>query len=87
MTSPIQIRRPDVVEDARQLADLTGLTVTEAIAKAVRAQLAIEKVAANKALSKRFAEAQRALEELRALPVVGPTVSDEDLYGPDGLPQ
>jgi hypothetical protein len=81
--APIQIRCPDVIEEARQLAALTGLTVTEAIGRAVRAQLAIEKVAANKALSERFAEAQRA----RSLPIEGPGRSDDDLYDPDALPE
>ncbi|MEO8656975.1 MAG: type II toxin-antitoxin system VapB family antitoxin [Bryobacteraceae bacterium] len=87
MTAPIQIKRSDVAEDARELAALTGLSLTEAIAKAVRVQLAIERVKANKTRSKRRSEAERTLAELRSLPIVGPHLTDDDLYGPDGLPK
>ena len=84
---PIQIRRPDVTDDIRALAALTGLSLTDAIANAVKAQLAVEKVKASAKLSKRRTKAERALAELRRLPVAGPDLSDRDLYGADGLPK
>lgn len=87
MPGPIQIKRSEVAADARELAALTGLSLTEAIAKAVRAQMAIERVKANKARSKRRSEAERTLVELRSLPIVGPYLTDDDLYGPHGLPK
>lgn len=87
MPPPIQIKRPDVVEDARALAVLTSVSITEAVGNAVKAQLAIERVRASAKLSKRRIRAERALAEFRRLPVVGPELSDSDLYDSDGLPR
>jgi antitoxin VapB len=87
MPSPIQIKRPDVASDIRTLAALTGASITDAIAKAVSAQLAIERVKADAKLLKRRKEAEDTLAELRRLPVTGPIVSDDDLYDDDGLPK
>jgi hypothetical protein len=87
MPGPIQIKRPDVADDIRTLAALTGLSITDAIAKAVAAQLAVERLKADTRLRKRRKEAERALTEIRRLPVTGPIVSDEDLYDTEGLPK
>jgi hypothetical protein len=84
---PIQIRRPDVTADARRLAELTGVSITDAIANALRGQLAIERVKGDAKLAKRREEAEMALAELRRLPVTGPDISDEDLYDTHGLPK
>jgi hypothetical protein len=87
MPAPIQIKRPDVAEDIRALAALTGISITDAVAQAVRAQLATERLRANAALSQRRAEAERVLSELRRLPKIGPPLTDTDLYDTDGLPK
>lgn len=87
MITPIQVKRPDVVEDIRALADLTGTSITDAIQNAVKAQLAIERVKANTKLSKRRAHAEKSLAELRRLPIVGPKLTDADLYDDSGLPK
>lgn len=85
--APIQIKREDVVGDARELADLTGASITDAIGNALRAQLAIERVKASSKLSKRRKALEKGLAELRRLPVVGRILTDGDLYGRDGLPK
>lgn len=87
MPGPIQIKRPEVADDIRTLAALTGVSITDAIANAVSAQLAIERVKADARLRKRRKEAESTLAELRRLPVTGPTLSDEDIYSADGLPK
>jgi hypothetical protein len=87
MPGPIQIKRPDVADEARALAALTGVSITDAIGNAVKAQLAIERVKANSKLAKRKAEAARALAELRRLPIVGPDLMDDDLYDAEGIPK
>ena len=87
MTAPIQIRRADVTGDIRKLAALTRLSITGAIATAVRNQLAVETVRADTRLARRQKVSDRALSELRRLPVTGPDLSDSDLYGSDGLPK
>jgi hypothetical protein len=53
--------------------------------KAVRAQLALERV--KKKLPRRRKEAEEALAQLRRLPVTGPNISDDDLYDTHGLPK
>jgi hypothetical protein len=46
--SLIEISRPDAVERIRQLADLTGLSIEDAIQKAVFAQLTREREQADR---------------------------------------
>jgi hypothetical protein len=87
MIAPIQIKRPEVAADIRTLAELTGLSITDAIANAVRAQLAIERVKADAMLRKRRKEAEKTLAGLRRLPITGPVLTDVDLYNADGLPK
>jgi len=87
MKAPIQIRRPDVADDIRALAALTGISITDSVAHAVRAQLAIERVRANALLSQRRAEAARMLDELRRMPKIGPQLTDSDLYDEEGFPK
>lgn len=87
MNSPIQIRRPDVAGDIRALAALTGISITDTVAHAVRAQLVIERVRVDAVLSQRRAEAARMLDELRRMPKIGPQLTDNDLYDEDGLPK
>jgi hypothetical protein len=87
MPGPIQIKRQDVTDDIRALADLTGVSITDAIQMAVKGQLAIERVKANTRLSKRRAQVEKALVELRRLPVVGPVLTDDDLYDAEGFPK
>jgi hypothetical protein len=84
---PIQIKRPDVTEQIRLLAELTGVSLTDAVATAVGRQLAIEQVQADARLMKRKRASELALAELRRLPVIGPAISDDDLYDAEGLPK
>jgi hypothetical protein len=87
MTSPIQIKRPDVAEEIRLLADLMGVSITDAIGDAVRGRLAIERVKADAKLQKRRKALDSALLEIRSLPVIGPALTDDDLYDDDGMPK
>lgn len=84
---PIQIKRADVTEQIRLLAELTGCSLTDAVAHAVSRQLALEQVQADATLMKRRKAAESALAELRRLPVLGPQLGDEDLYDSEGLPK
>ena len=84
---PIQIKRPDVTDAVRALAALTGVSITDAIGNAVRGQLAIERVKSDAKLMLRRKAAEAALAELRSLPVIGPELTDDDLYDSQGLPK
>ena len=87
MPGPIQIKRPDIAADIRALAELTGLSLTDAVADAVRSQLAIERVKSDSRLAKRRRKAESLLAELRRLPVTGPVLGDADIYDAKGLPK
>ena len=87
MSSPIQIRRPDVAAAARELAVLRGLSITDAIAEALQAHLAAQKAAKQSEKAARLARADEALKRFRQLPRIGPLLTDEDFYDEDGLPK
>jgi hypothetical protein len=87
MTGPIQIKRDDVAADIRALADLTGTSITDAVAAAVRAQLALERAKSDKEMEKRKKKADRLLAEIRKAPRAGPRLTDADLYDENGLPK
>jgi hypothetical protein len=87
MKAPMRIKRQDVADDIRTLASLTGLDMTEAVGVAVRAQIAIERANSTVKQSERQVRSDRILAELRRLPVVGPVITDEDLYDSEGLPK
>jgi hypothetical protein len=84
MALPIHIERPDVAADVQALAELSGLSVTDAVGRAVRTQLAIERDAK---LAERLKEVDEIVDRFNRLPVVGPLLTDDDLYDEDGLPK
>lgn len=85
MSAPIQIRRDDVVQDIRELAARTDRPITDAVAEAVRDALA--KARALDDLGAREQRIEEIVRRFHELPVVGPVLTDEDLYDEDGLPR
>lgn len=85
--SALQIRRPEVIADIRNLADLTGVSLTEAVANAVRSQLDLERKKSEAASNARNRKADEILHKIWAMPRVGPDITDDDLYDADGLPK
>ena len=85
MNAPVQIRRDDVVRDIRELATLTDRPITEAVALAVRAEL--RRARAQDDLEARRRAVAAIVKQFRELPVVGPDLTDADLYDEDGLPR
>ena len=85
MNAPIQIRRDDVVQDIRELAALTEQPITEAVALAVRAELI--KARRRSDIEVRRARVDDAIRRFREAPVIGPMLTDADLYDEDGLPK
>ena len=86
-TAAIQIKKSEVTEEARALAALTGVSITDAIGIAVKRQLEIERAKAAVKLAKRRKDVEKLLAEIRRLPVVGPILTDDDLYDENGLPK
>ena len=85
MTIPVQIRNEEAVRYIRELAALKGKPITEAVTDAVKAEL--DRARRVSDLDARRREVRRLVEEFNALPRVGPMLTDDDLYGDDGLPK
>ena len=85
MTAPVQIRKPEVVRDIRELAALTGLPITDAVADAVRAEL--KRARASRSIEQRRDAVDRIVRDLHRHPQVGEPLTDDDLYDEDGLPR
>jgi hypothetical protein len=87
MPSAIQVKRADVTADIRALAALSGLSITDAIGEAVRDRLAIERKKADAELTARLAKVDEIVDRFNRRPIVGPILTDDDLYDEDGLPK
>jgi hypothetical protein len=85
MNAPIQIRRDDVVRDIRELAALSALPITEVVAQAVSD--ALNRAKARNSLQERTEAVDELLRQVRLLPIVGPALTDAELYDEDGLPK
>jgi hypothetical protein len=87
MNAPIQIRKAEVVEDIRKLAERTKLPITEAVGRAVRAEM--QRLEADLAadVEAKIRDVKEIVARISKLPVVGPLLTDEDLYDDLGLPK
>jgi hypothetical protein len=84
---PIQIRNPDVVRAIRQLAAEKRLPITEVVGEVVSAELSRMERERQTRVQRRIAAINAAVEQFNALPVLGPPLTDDDLYDEDGLPK
>ena len=81
----LSIKNPDVDRLARQLAHLTGETITEAVQVAIRDRLEREQRRRGKAIDR--ARIDEIVAQLAALPVVDDRSPDELIgYDEHGLP-
>jgi len=87
MSGPIQIRKAAAVGRVRQLARLTGEPLTAAVDEAVAERLNRLDAAKEDERLRWIADIRRIVDEFQALPVVGPWLTDEDLYDKDGMPK
>ncbi|MCX6610452.1 MAG: type II toxin-antitoxin system VapB family antitoxin [Acidobacteria bacterium] len=87
MKAPIQIRREDVTSQIRELSELMKVSVTDAVALAVRAELVRQQDQKKSEKAERMKRADALLQKLWSLPQIGPMITDEDLYDEDGLPK
>ena len=87
MNTPIQIRKPEVVEDIRKLAKRTRLPITEAVGRAVRAEMQRLEVDRASDAEAKIREVKEIIRRFNELPTVGPMLTDDDLYDEWGLPK
>ena len=85
--TPIQIRNPEVVRAIRALADQTHVPITEAVGAAVREALRRQGSIRDAGFEERLAAIKDISRRIRELPIVGPMMTDDDLYDEDGLPK
>jgi hypothetical protein len=85
MTKPVQIRNEEVVREVREAANLTGRSITEVVSEGVR--LFLERERRLRTAEARAREVDRIIKEVRALPRIGPPLTDDDLYDEYGLPK
>lgn len=87
MNAPVQIRKADTVERLRRLAALEGKTITELVDEMVRDRDERLTTERERDIDERRAAVEEAVRRFQALPIVGPLLTDDDLYDEDGLPK
>ena len=85
--APVQIRNPEVVRAIRALAARTGRPLTEAVAQAVTAALNHHQASDQDGYRRRLDAIREVSRKFRDLPVVGPRLTDDDLYDEEGMPK
>lgn len=87
MNAPVQIRKADTVERLRRLAALEGKSITELVDEMVRERDERLTARSEAEVQRRIAAARETIRRFQALPIVGPLLTDEDLYDEHGLPK
>lgn len=83
MNAPVQIRKPEITERLRRIAAREGKSITDLVD-----ELTLERDQQIEAEVERRRSAVKALlNEVDALPRIGPLLTDDDLYDEDGLPK
>lgn len=83
--SQLNIKNPETRRLAKELADLTGESVTEAVTEALRDRLQREKKARSKeGVAEKLMEIA---DRVAALPELDPRLPDDILYDEHGLPK
>ncbi|VXA91179.1 type II toxin-antitoxin system VapB family antitoxin [Brevundimonas sp. G8] len=87
MNAPVQIRKPEVAERLRELARLEGKSITDLVEDMVRER--DERLASRREaeIEAKLAAVEEIVREFNALPILGPLLTDDDIYDENGLPK
>lgn len=87
MNAPVQIRKPEVAERLRELARLEGKTITDLVEEMVRER--DERLVSDREanIQAKLAAVEEIVAHFQSLPILGPLLTDDDLYDEDGLPK
>jgi hypothetical protein len=85
--APIQIRNPEVVRAIRRLAAKRGKPITDTLGELVGAELSRIDCVDEVEVQRRLRAVDDIVTRFNALPVVGPLLTDDDLYDEDGFPK
>ena len=84
----LSIKNPDADHLARELADTTGESITEAVVQAIRERLERERARRRSVAGQSAARIRRIQERIARLPVRDPHAADEIIgYDDAGLPR
>lgn len=87
MNAPVQIRKPDVTERLRSLAQREGLSITDLVDEMARDREARANTARQAEIDQKIAAAEAIVAHFQSLPILGPLLTDDDFYDEDGLPK
>lgn len=87
MNAPVQIRKPDVAERLRSLAQREGLSITDLVDEMARDREARANTASQAEIDRKIAAAEAIVAHFQSLPILGPVLTDDDFYDEDGLPK
>ncbi|MFN3877730.1 type II toxin-antitoxin system VapB family antitoxin [Brevundimonas sp.] len=87
MNAPVQIRKPEVAERLRELARLEGKSITDLVEEMVRER--DERLVARREaeIEAKLAAVEEIVAHFNSLPIIGPLLTDDDIYDEDGLPK
>ena len=87
MNAPVQIRKPEVAERLRELARLEGKSITDLVEDMVRER--DERLVARREaeIETKLAAVEEIVAHFNSLPIIGPLLTDDDIYDEDGLPK
>ncbi|WP_298744208.1 type II toxin-antitoxin system VapB family antitoxin [uncultured Brevundimonas sp.] len=87
MNAPVQIRKAEVVERLRRLANLEGKSITDLVDEMVRERDERLARVRDAEIERKMAQVREIVAHFQSLPIVGPLLTDDDLYDEDGLPK
>ena len=87
MNAPVQIRKPDVTERLRSLAQREGLSITDLVDEMARDREARANTVRQAEIDRKIAAAEAIVAHFQSLPILGPLLTDDDFYDEDGLPK
>ena len=87
MNAPVQIRKPEVAERLRELARLEGKSITDLVEEMVKER--DERLVARREaeIEAKLAAVEEIVAHFNSLPIIGPLLTDDDIYDEDGLPK
>jgi hypothetical protein len=87
MSAPVQIRNSESTRRIRELAELKGTSITEAVDEAVGRELERSRRRSQAEQEARRTRVNATLARIWSRPKPGVLLTDEDLYDADGLPR
>lgn len=87
MNAPVQIRKAETVERLRRLAELEGRSITDLVDEMVRERDQRLTTAREAEMERKIERGREIVRHFQSLPIVGPLLTDDDIYDEDGLPR